>query len=358
MKYDYLISDVDGILTDGGHYYNINGKSLKKFGSNDKDALKIIDSKYVKKIIFISADKNGFDITKKRIVDELGYDLLFLNVEEERINFFNNLEGKKIYIGDGIHDSNLFKLFDLSFSLLDSTPQAKKSSRHILDTTAGKNVFSHLLNFLESLTKIEETNVKNFDFNNDLDLIINQVDSLRNYKDGINSFANNIASVYDDNKKVVFCGVGKNALLSETICEFLQAFNVVSITLDPHRAVHGNLGILKKEDILILSTKSGNTSELVYMMKCLKKKMNLENIFLICSNENAELIKCFNFKDILILPFFDEVSRFYHSPQTTILNYFIIMQIIVNKIVNKKVISERDYLLNHQSGEIGKNLTN
>ncbi len=188
----------------------------------------------------------------------------------------------------------------------------------------------------------------------DLDLIINSVNGLKKCCNEIYKFASIIADSYDNNKKVVFCGVGKNALLSEMICEFLQPFNVVSLALDHNRAVHGNFGILCKNDIFILSTKSGNTVELIYMMECLKNKMNMENVFLICSNKNAELIKKFKFKDILIIPHFNEISRFSHSPQTTILNYLIVMQIIVNKIAKKKDITERDYLLNHQSGEIGK----
>ena len=71
-KYDYLISDVDGILTDGGHYYNLDGKKFKKFGSNDKDAIKRLEELFGLKIIFISSDKIGFDIVKKRIADDWG----------------------------------------------------------------------------------------------------------------------------------------------------------------------------------------------------------------------------------------------------------------------------------------------
>jgi D-arabinose 5-phosphate isomerase GutQ len=355
MKYNYLISDVDGVLTDGGHYYNNSGKFIKKFGSNDKDALKILNEKYFNKIIFVTADKNGFDISRKRIVDELGYELKLLNVKSERIDFFSKISKKSVYIGDGIYDSELFSYFDLSFSLLDSTPQAKKLSKVILNTNAGKNVFPFLLNHLDNLKQIKETvDENNFYKNLDLDYMIDSVNDLKKYKSEIYDFAYKIADSYSDTKKVVFCGVGKNALLSETICEFLQPFNVVSLTLDPHRAVHGNLGILNKDDILILSTKSGNTPELIYMMKCLRNKMQMNNIFLICSNNDAELVKEFDFKKILFLPKVNEIARFSHSPQTTILNYFIVMQIIVNRIVEKKEMTEMDYLLNHQAGEIGK----
>ena len=41
MKFKHLVTDVDGVLTDGGFYYNTEGKVLKKFGPHDSDGFKI-----------------------------------------------------------------------------------------------------------------------------------------------------------------------------------------------------------------------------------------------------------------------------------------------------------------------------
>lgn len=366
-EYNYLISDVDGILTDGGHYYSESGKTLKKFGSNDKDSLAKINELFVENIIFVSADKKGFDITKKRIVEELGYNLEFVP-DKERAKFISSLEGKKIYLGDGIYDRESFSVANLSMCLKDSTPQAKKTAKVIIDTTAGKNVFSHVLNFLEERAtpklkvisplknNINEDKIK--ESIDDLNKLINSITNLKVNEKRIAEFCQNIAEAYDGKNKVIFCGVGKNATLSEMICEFLHPYNVISITLDPHRAVHGNLGLINKEDILVLSTKSGNTAELIYLLDCLNKKMKVENTFLIVSNSEAELKKRFQFKDVLILPSEKEIAKFSHSPQTTILLYAAIMMVLVNRISEKKNLTERDYLLNHQAGDIGKSLKN
>lgn len=365
-RYDYLISDVDGILTDGGHYYGKTGKTLKKFGSNDRDALTKIKELFVDNILFVSADKRGFDITKKRIVEELGYSLEYVP-DKERADFISKLNGKKIYLGDGIYDQDSFAIADLSVCLQDSTPQAKKTAKVLLNTSAGKNVFSHLLDYLECLeekisVKEEKINIQLSDTleesKKDLHKLIQAIGNLGNSEERIAEFCQRIADSYTGKNKVVFCGVGKNATLSEMICEFLHPYNVVSITLDPHRAVHGNLGLLNKEDILIFSTKSGNTSELVYLLECLNRKMKIENSFLIVSNPNSELKNKFDFKDTLILPVEEEIAKFSHSPQTTILLYAAIMMILVNRISEKKHLTERDYLLNHQAGEIGKSLKN
>ena len=58
-KPQLFILDVDGVLTTGTFFYDKNGKLLKEFGPDDHEALKIL-KKYLK-IIFISADKRGFN---------------------------------------------------------------------------------------------------------------------------------------------------------------------------------------------------------------------------------------------------------------------------------------------------------
>lgn len=350
-KYDYLVSDVDGILTNGGHYYTGNGKYIKKFGSNDKDALHELNNLWVKQIIFITADKTGYLISKKRIEDELGFTLKLVDCDIEREKFFNNLPGRCIYLGDGIYDSKFLRKCDLSFALLDSTPQAKESAKYILPTQSGSNVFPYLLEFMNKFQ-----NSSNGASGKMLTNVLENISYLKKIEEEIEAFGELIANAYSGRNKVVFCGVGKNALLSEMICEFLHPFNITALALDPHRAVHGNLGIIEKEDLLILSSKSGNTSELVYLLNCLRKKQTMENVFLICSNNEAELIHSFNFKKVLITPKIREIARFSHSPQTTILMFLTIMQIIVNKLANKKNVSEQDYFLNHPAGEIGKKI--
>ena len=68
-----FILDVDGVMTTGQFLYDSNGKAFKIFGPDDSDGLKIL-SEHIN-IHFVSADKRGFEISKKRIVDDLGYDL-------------------------------------------------------------------------------------------------------------------------------------------------------------------------------------------------------------------------------------------------------------------------------------------
>lgn len=103
-----FILDVDGVLTDGRFYYTSAGKVMKVFGDGDNDALVLI-KKYLH-IHLVSGDKRGFDITAKRVVEDM-------NLPLDQVSTFNRIEwirshyqpDRTIYMGDGIFDPLVFK---------------------------------------------------------------------------------------------------------------------------------------------------------------------------------------------------------------------------------------------------------
>ncbi|MCB1784292.1 MAG: HAD hydrolase family protein [Alphaproteobacteria bacterium] len=103
-----FILDVDGVMTDGSFTYSEQGKTHKSFGADDADGLALL-SNYMK-IRFVSADKRGFPITKKRIAEDMGYPLDCVS-SAERIEWIKSLEEAQnvIYMGDGFYD---FRIFD------------------------------------------------------------------------------------------------------------------------------------------------------------------------------------------------------------------------------------------------------
>ena len=92
MTPKYFILDVDGVMTTGQFFYSINGKEYKIFGAHDSDGLKLLQTKLV--IKFISADHRGFPISKKRIEDDMGYDIDLVS-EEERLSTFQNMNSTR-----------------------------------------------------------------------------------------------------------------------------------------------------------------------------------------------------------------------------------------------------------------------
>lgn len=135
-KPEVFILDVDGVLTDGGFYYSEDGKVLKKFGPDDNDALKLLEP-FIE-IRFISGDKRGFKISKKRI-DDMHYnlDLVSTNKRVEWIKERYNLK-KVIYMGDGIFDNIVMKEVGYAIATSDSDKNAQDAADYITQRTGGK----------------------------------------------------------------------------------------------------------------------------------------------------------------------------------------------------------------------------
>ena len=98
-----FIADVDGVMTNGQFIYSKNGKVQKIFGPDDHDGLSLL-SDFVE-IRFITGDKKGFSISKKRIVDDMNFKL---NLSEycKRLDWIKKKYplNRVIYMGDGILD--------------------------------------------------------------------------------------------------------------------------------------------------------------------------------------------------------------------------------------------------------------
>ena len=146
----YFILDVDGVMTTGHFLYSMDGKIFKIFGSHDHDGLKLI--KNLIKISFITADKNGFEISRKRIVDVMGFNLNLVS-EETRYEYCKkNYDLKQmIYMGDGLHDANLLKECLFGISPINARIEARNCSDYITPSKSGEGAV------LDACIKIKES---------------------------------------------------------------------------------------------------------------------------------------------------------------------------------------------------------
>ena len=76
--------------------------------------------------------------------------------------------------------------------------------------------------------------------------------------------------------KVILSGCGTSAMAAKKIAHSLCCLEIPALFLSPADAVHGGLGVLQEDDILILISKGGNTQELVNLIPaCRTKKAKL-----------------------------------------------------------------------------------
>lgn len=136
IKPKYLIIDVDGVMTTGQFFYSEKGKILKVFGPDDNDALSLI-SRYLK-IHFVTGDRKGFKISKKRIVQDMGFPLNLVSTIKRKKWIQKRYDLKKtIYIGDGIFDYLVMKNVLYSICPSNSDELCKKYSHFITKRAGG-----------------------------------------------------------------------------------------------------------------------------------------------------------------------------------------------------------------------------
>jgi len=137
LKPKYFVLDVDGVMTTGQFMYSKNGKEYKIFGPHDNDGIKLISQKL--EVVFITADKRGLPITKKRIVDDMNQVLKVVS-EKERYEFIKKEYGLKqtIYMGDGVFDVEIIK--DCLFGIAPSNArsEAKKVAKYVTPSKSGE----------------------------------------------------------------------------------------------------------------------------------------------------------------------------------------------------------------------------
>ena len=144
-----FICDVDGVLTTGHFLYSSEGKVMKIFGPDDNDGLTELSS--FMDIRFVTSDKRGFEISKARIVRDMGYKLDLVPSRERPSWIQKNYPNKKvIYMGDGILDHLVFNVVNYSIAPSNSFKSAKESANYITSSKGGDRAVAeaciHIIN--------------------------------------------------------------------------------------------------------------------------------------------------------------------------------------------------------------------
>ena len=161
-SYKVFILDVDGVMTDGKFYYSKQGKVMKVFGADDNDALSMLNE-YID-IIFITGDKKGYSISKKRI-DDMGFKLNLVSTIK-RIDWIKNKYNLSvvIYMGDGIFDHYVMKEVGYSIAPSNADHFTKKTASYVTKRCGGdRSVAEACLHILDKF--FEPYNPKTFPHN-------------------------------------------------------------------------------------------------------------------------------------------------------------------------------------------------
>ena len=126
----HFILDVDGVMTDGKFTYSKWGKKSKVFGPDDSDALKLI-SRYIP-VLFLTSDKRGIKISKRRIVKDMGFALNYVPALERLDWLVDNFDlNTVIYMGDSFLDASILEKVLIGIAPANSSHLAILSADYV-----------------------------------------------------------------------------------------------------------------------------------------------------------------------------------------------------------------------------------
>jgi 3-deoxy-D-manno-octulosonate 8-phosphate phosphatase (KDO 8-P phosphatase) len=145
-----IITDVDGVLTDGGMYYLESGEIFKKFNTRDGMGVELLLKNNIKTILMT---KENSTIAKKRgkKINAVATYTNVKNKEEELDKIckkFNVIRNEIAYIGDDLNDYKIMKLVGFSATPANGVKQIKNIANFISETRGGEGVFREVADII------------------------------------------------------------------------------------------------------------------------------------------------------------------------------------------------------------------
>jgi len=196
---------------------------------------------------------------------------------------------------------------------------------------------------------LEKTNIIEFG----KEVIKLQSESIRNLVELVDeNFERAINLILESNGRVIVTGIGKSAIIANKIVATLNSTGTPSIFMHAADAIHGDLGIIKKDDIIICISKSGNTQEIMDLIPFLKMTKN--PLIAITGDTRSSLAK--NSSVILNSHVDIEICPNNLAPTNSTTAQLVIGDAIAATLVKIKGFTSNDFAKFHPGGSLGKKL--
>lgn len=151
-------------------------------------------------------------------------------------------------------------------------------------------------------------------------------------------------------RKIIVSGLGKNVPICEKFVGSMISMGLDACFLHTNSAVHGDMGVVKDGDMVILLTKSGETEESIYLVRLLKERK--VNIWLLTFKKDSTLSK--ELPNSVVLDLRHEGDLWNIVPNNSTTMNLIILQGLAMVIADKIGLRLVDFKRNHPGGAIGQ----
>ncbi len=153
--------------------------------------------------------------------------------------------------------------------------------------------------------------------------------------------------------KVVILGVGKSGIIGQKIAATMTSAGTAALYLHPSDALHGGLGIVRADDVVILLSNSGETDEIVALLPYLKNRG--VPVVAIVGNLNSTVAR--RADAVLDASVDQEACPLNLAPTTSTTVALAIGDALAMTVMKVKGLTSDDFAVNHPAGRLGKRLT-
>lgn len=179
-------------------------------------------------------------------------------------------------------------------------------------------------------------------------------DAIRNLMDRIDeSFSSAVQLILNSNGRVIISGVGKSGIIARKIVATFNSTGSSALFMHPSDAIHGDLGMVRREDIVILISKSGSTQEIVRILPILKRIGT--KIIAMVGDTKAILAK--DADVILDVSVNEEACPFDLAPTSSTTATLVMGDALAISLLKAKNFSAEEFAFYHPGGILGKRLT-
>lgn len=162
------------------------------------------------------------------------------------------------------------------------------------------------------------------------------------------------AETLKNGNKLIVSGLGKNVPVCDKFVGTMNSFGLNAQYMNTNSAVHGDLGMIHKGDLVIILTKSGETAESVYLNNLIKKRDCKR--WLLTFEKDSTLVR--DMPKSLIISLEHEGDKWNIAPNNSTTLNLIVLQMLAVRLSDEMNVDLSEFKANHPGGHIGELLKN
>ena len=165
-------------------------------------------------------------------------------------------------------------------------------------------------------------------------------------------FEKAVTKIFESKGRLVISGIGKSAIIAQKIVASLNSTGTPSLFLHAADAIHGDIGMVQQEDVVMIISKSGDSPEIKVLVPLIKNFKN--TLIAMCGNMQSFLAKC---ADIVLNTTVEkEASPYNLAPTSSTTAQMVMGDALSVCLMELRGFDSDDFAKFHPGGALGKKL--